>query len=103
MVPEDAVKSMRFRFVGDKLFVRGNTGPEGEDECTFVVDDTKEPKRLTFTFPKEKKPVLAIYERKGKALKMCIRHGSSDKGRPTGFKTTKGSDLVLIVFSKQDK
>lgn len=100
--PEDAAKRMRFRFVGDKLFVRGNFDDERESECSFVLDDTEEPKHFDFT-PPNKKPILAIYERKGKALKMCIRHASSDKGRPTEFKTSPGSDLVLVVFSLQKK
>lgn len=101
--PEDVVKNMRFRFAGDKLFVRGNFGDDREEVCSFALDDTKTPKHLDFTPPKEKKPVLAIYERNGKTLKMCIRHGNSDKGRPTEFKTTPGSRSVLIVFSLREK
>lgn len=101
--PEDAVKCVRFRFVGDKLFVRGNYGDEREVECSFAVDATKEPKHLDFTPPKGKEPTLAIYERKEKTLRMCVRHSGSHKGRPTEFEATKGSDLILIVFSLQDK
>ena len=31
-----------------------------------------------------------------------MRHGNSDKGRPTEFKTTPGSELILITFALDD-
>lgn len=96
--PEDAVKRVRFRFEGKKLFVRGNFRSDEEMECSFSTDDTKDPKHLDFTPPKQEKPIPAIYERKGETLRVCLRHARSDKGRPTEFKTTPNSDLVLIVF-----
>ncbi len=99
---KDAVKRMRFRFEGKKLFARGNFDEDREEECSFSIDDTKTPKHLDFTPPWEKKPILAIYERKGKTLRICLRHGNSDKGRPTEFKTTPDSDLVLMVFGLKE-
>lgn len=97
--PEEAVKRMSYRFAGDKLFVKGNFENDRVDECSFVLDGSREPKQLDFTPPKAKKAILAIYERKGDALKICMRHSSSDKGRPTEFKTTPDSALILIVFT----
>ena len=65
----------------------------------------KEPKHLDVRFPNERKiPVLAIYERKGKTLKICLRRSIySGKGRPTEYKTTPGSELILMVFSLQEE
>jgi uncharacterized protein (TIGR03067 family) len=103
--PKAAIKHLSFRFAGDKLFIKGNFGDEREDESSFVLDQTKEPKHLDFTPPEENKPILAIYERKGKTLNICVRHAmNSDKGRPTEFKTTPDSSgLVLIVLSLKEE
>jgi uncharacterized protein (TIGR03067 family) len=59
------------------------------------------PKQLDFTPPKEKKPILGIYEVTGDELKVCLRHASSSEGRPTEFVSKADSKLVLIVFKRQ--
>lgn len=100
-VPAEHVKRMRFTFAADKLLVRGNFSDGREEECAFRIDAKRSPKHLDFTPPKEKKPVLAIYEVKGDDLRICLRHASSDAGRPTEFATKEGSRLVLMVFNRQ--
>ena len=101
--PAAAVKLMRFRFVGDRLLFRGNFRDGRETECSFVLDEAQRPHHLDFTPADRKKPVLAIYERTGKTLKVCARHGNSNKGRPTVLQSTPGSDTILIVLSLQEE
>jgi len=99
--PEDAVKRMRFTFRGDKLLLRGNAKNDQEDECRFRLDLKASPKQLDFTPPKGEKPILGIYEVKDDQLRVCLRHSSSDQGRPTEFATKPETQLALIVFKKQ--
>lgn len=99
--PKKAVEQMRFNFKGKKLLVRGNHGDDREEECDYRVDATKSPKHLDFTPPKEKNPVLGIYEVNGDELKICLRHASSSDGRPTKFATKADSKLVLVLLTKQ--
>jgi uncharacterized protein (TIGR03067 family) len=99
--PAESAKRMRFTFKGNKLFVQGNFDDDREEECTFKSDPKQSPKHLEFSPPKEKNPVLGIYEVKNDELKICLRHASSSDGRPTAFSTKEGSKLILIVFKKQ--
>jgi uncharacterized protein (TIGR03067 family) len=101
--PEDAVKRMRFTFDGEKLKIRGNHADDTEATCPFKIDDSKSPRQLDFTIDEEPKPILGIYKFDGEELKVCIRHASSSEGRPEEFKTTRDSQLVLIVFKKEKK
>jgi uncharacterized protein (TIGR03067 family) len=99
--PAAAVKKMRFTFKKDKLLIKGNFDDDREEECTWKVDPKKTPKQLDFTPPKEKKAILGIYKLRGDELTICLRHASSDKGRPTEFATKADTQLVLIVLKKQ--
>jgi uncharacterized protein (TIGR03067 family) len=98
--PAEALKRMRFTFKGDKLLVRGNFADDREEECSYGIDATKSPKHLDFTPPKEKEPILGIYEIKGDDLKLCLRHGGSSAGRPTEFSAKPDSELILFVFKR---
>jgi uncharacterized protein (TIGR03067 family) len=98
--PAEVIKRMRFTFKGDKLLVKGNFNDDREEQCSYEIDATKSPKHLDFTPPKEKKPILGIYEVKGDELKLCLRHGSSSDGRPTEFSTKPDSNLILMVFKR---
>jgi uncharacterized protein (TIGR03067 family) len=89
-------KRMRFKFEGDVLIIAGNFSDESQAKCSFRLNETASPKHLDFTPEDEKKPLVGIYERNGRNLKLCIRQGRSDKGRPMEFITTKDSDLVLM-------
>lgn len=99
--PDKVVEQMRFTFKGKKLLVRGNFDDGREEECDYAADPAKSPKHLDFTPPKEKNPILGIYEVNGDELKICLRHASSSDGRPTKFASKTDSKLVLIVFKKQ--
>jgi uncharacterized protein (TIGR03067 family) len=100
-IPGEEARRMRFRFVGDKLFIKGNFKDDREEECPFSIKASESPKHLSFSPPKEKKGILGIYEVKGDELKVCLRHSSSTEGRPKEFATKPDSQLILIVFRKQ--
>ena len=100
-VPVDVAKRLRFTFKGDKLFLKGNFKDDREEECPYKIDPKQSPKHLDFSPPKEKSPILGIYEVKGDELKVCLRHAASSDGRPTEFTTKADSKLMLIVFKKQ--
>lgn len=99
--PDEAVKRMRFTFDGDTLLVRGNAGDDRESKCSYKIDASHTPNHLDINPPDVKRPVLAIFEHNGDSLKICLRSGESDAGRPTEFATKDGSSLVLIVFKRQ--
>ena len=101
-VPKEIAMRMRFKFSGDKLFIRGNFDDDREVECSFRLDEKQEPNHIDFATPTGNKPILGIYQCDGDSLKICMRHGNSDKGRPTKFKTTSGSELILITFALDD-
>ncbi|MBX7104388.1 MAG: TIGR03067 domain-containing protein [Gemmataceae bacterium] len=100
-LPAEEARRMRFRFVGDKLFIKGNFKDDREEECPFTVKATESPKHLSFSPPKEKNGILGIYEIKGDELKVCLRHSTSTEGRPKEFATKPDSQLIMIVFKKQ--
>lgn len=103
--PEDALKRMRFTFKDRKLHIQGNYKTSDEEmACDYKLDPKASPKHLDFTpisKEKDEKTVLAIYELKAGVLKICARHADSDKDRPKEFKSTAGSELLLIVFKQQ--
>jgi uncharacterized protein (TIGR03067 family) len=101
--PPKVVEKMQYTFKGDKLLIRGNFANDREEEASYEIDADKSPKYFQFTPPRAPKPVLGIYELKGDELKICLRHGSSSKGRPTEFASKPGSEQILIVFKKQGK
>jgi uncharacterized protein (TIGR03067 family) len=99
--PDDAFRLMRFTFKEKTVLIRGNFGDDREEECEYKSDPKKKPKQLDISPPKQKHPVVAIYEVKGDELKICLRHGPDTDGRPTEFATTPGSRLVLMVLKRQ--
>lgn len=100
--PATTVKRMRFRFKGDKLFVRGNFENDTEDECEYKIDATKSPKHIDILPPKEKNPILGVYDIKGDELSLCLRHADTPGGRPTKFSTATEPNLILIVFKRTE-
>ena len=98
--PEEAVKRIKVTFKGDKVVV-GNRNDDTEEESDYTLDATKTPKQITIVRKEGAKPIQGIYKLKDEELTICIRHESSDEGRPTEFASTEGSKLVLIVLTKQ--
>ena len=48
-VPKDIAMRMRFRFSGDKLFMRGNFDDGRDVECSFHLDEKQKPNHIDFT------------------------------------------------------
>lgn len=99
--PADVVKQMRFTFRQDKLLIRGNFSDDREEECSYKLDPARSPRHLDILPPREEKPVLAIYELQGDQLKVCLRHNGAAAGRPRDFQSLPNSQVVLIVFKRQ--
>ena len=99
--PAKAVERVQFTFEGDKLSIKGNFSDERVDECTYKVDGEKSPKHLDISHPKETKPIVGIYKVNGDTLTVCLRHASSNEGRPNEFVSKADSNLVLITFEKK--
>ncbi|MGC4002489.1 MAG: TIGR03067 domain-containing protein [Pirellulales bacterium] len=99
--PEADAQRMRFTFQKETLLLRGNFKDDNEAECTYTIDPKQSPKQLDFTPPKEKAPILCIYEISGDTLKLCIRHANNNGPRPKEFVSTKDSPAVLVVLKRQ--
>lgn len=98
--PQEAIERMRFTFRGNDVLVRGNFRNDREEKNTFTIDETTSPKEFTMTTESDQQ-VLGIYQLEGDTLTLCLRHASSDKGRPTEFVSEPESRLVLIKFKRQ--
>ena len=51
--------------------------------------------------PNKGKTFQAIYELDGDTLKVC--YDLSGKGRPTEFKTAEGTQLFLVIYTREKK
>ncbi len=99
--PVDAIKLMRFTFRDKELLIRGNFQDETEASCKYKIDPSKTPKRLEFTPPGKKEPVLAIYRIKDGKLEICSRNSGKPTEPPTEFKTGDDRSLVLVKFERE--
>lgn len=102
--PTDAVAEMRFRFVGDRVFIWGNTSGGGPDEAAFVLDSSTSPPRIRIVPPPpdEDEIVLGIFELDGPRLRLCLRHGGAPElGYPAGFTTAPGTFVLLIDLQRR--
>jgi alpha-L-fucosidase len=102
-VPDEDLKHMRFDFQGDSVIVRGNHNNDEEETARYSIAPHKSPKEIEIAPLKEKNSILGIYELKDDELKLCLRHASSHKGRPTEFSTKPDTQLVLLSLKKQPK
>jgi uncharacterized protein (TIGR03067 family) len=72
------------------------------DRGTVKLNPKASPKELDITGtagPNKGKTILAIYERDGDTLRAC--YDLSGKGRPTEFKTRKGTQLFLVTYKRE--
>ncbi|HYV38585.1 MAG TPA: sigma-70 family RNA polymerase sigma factor, partial [Gemmataceae bacterium] len=105
--PEDALKNVKVVIKEDKIvFNLDSDNRNPPFKTTFKIDPSKKPKAMDISpeeGPQEGVSVPAIYELDGDALKICLddRKGTSDK-RPTEFKTTPGSRLLLFVLKSEN-
>jgi uncharacterized protein (TIGR03067 family) len=81
-------------FSGDKISWHVGTSTL---EGTFVIDATKQPKRIDFRFPGQKDApavVLGIYDFRGELLTICVR----GPGRSRPKRIEGGEDQTLLLF-----
>ena len=101
-VPERVLKSIRLTFTEKALRIRGNFGDDREQSCTYKIDATKKPHHFEFTPPRVTKPIQGIYELKeDDVLKICVRHANAEGGRPTEFKSTPDSRIIMFVLRRE--
>ncbi len=102
---ETELASARFIFVGSDLTVRSTN--ENEHFKVALVP-TESPRGIDLTLKNDErsagKVIHGIYELKGDALTICIRHfASEDQTRPTEFKPEQGSLLFVLERVKDEK
>lgn len=97
--PEEVRKSIKLTPKDGKYMV---TVGKNSDRGTVKLEPSVKPKATNITGtegPNKGKTFLAIYELDGDSLKIC--YDLSGKGRPTDFKTTEGTQLFLVIYSRE--
>ncbi len=96
--PDEVLKTMKLTMAGENYTVRVG---EGVDKGTVRTDAKATPRRLTITGtegPNKGKTMLAIYERKGDALKIC--YDLDGKTFPAAFESRPGTKLFLVTYRR---
>jgi uncharacterized protein (TIGR03067 family) len=94
--PAEVFDKARLIFKGKSLTIK--SGPDGDMETTFEVDNTKKPAHITIHPPKgEKNQLVGIYKIENDKLTIC----GTDKGeRPTEFVSKEGTEIGLMVLER---
>jgi uncharacterized protein (TIGR03067 family) len=98
-MPEAVLKSISLKLDNGKYEVSVGGNP---DKGTYTIDSTSKPKSMTITGtdgPNHGKTFPAIYELKGNTLRIC--YDLSGAKRPTGFKTSAGTKLYLVTYTRK--
>ena len=99
----EVFKRIKFRFSKNrKVTIQGNGSGDGEGQFIFEVDLKSKPMEIDFV--DEGQSIRGIFRwiMPGREIQLCIRHGvAQEKGRPKEFKTSKGSDLILLKLKRQ--
>ena len=95
-VDEKHPKSGTYTFTADKVVIEGANFKE---EATYKLDSTRTPKAIAMARARAPEDTTAgIYELNGDELKLC--YVPLGKVRPTEFKTTVGSESVVVTFKR---
>jgi uncharacterized protein (TIGR03067 family) len=97
--PDEVTKTIKLEIKDDKYTV---TVGKQVDKGTVKLNKTAKPKELDIAGtegPNKGKTILGIYERDGDTLRVCYDLGG--KNRPTEFKTTEGTQQLLITYKKE--
>jgi uncharacterized protein (TIGR03067 family) len=99
LFPDEVRKSIKLTLKDGKYTVTlGNS----RDQGTIKLDPSAKPKALDITGtdgPNKGRTILAIYALNGDTLTIC--YDLSGKSRPTEFKTTEGSQLLLVTYQRE--
>src|SRR6478736_6920194 len=98
-MPDAILQSISLKLDNGKYEVFVGTQP---DMGTYTVDAKTKPKSMTVTGtdgPNKGKTFPAIYELKGDTLRIC--YDLSGQKRPTEFKSTAGTKLYLVTYSRK--
>jgi uncharacterized protein (TIGR03067 family) len=98
---DEHAKTVRWEITGDKITViEGDLRVQG----TVTVDSKKSPKTIDVEAKGDGGRIslvlIGIYSLEGDVLKACYA-AAKDAKRPKEFKTTSGSDQVLLVLKRQ--
>jgi uncharacterized protein (TIGR03067 family) len=90
-----------------RLVVEGTTCRiimgEAVDGGTLKLETVVEPNWLDITStsgPSKGRTIFGIYEQRGDTLRVCYE--LSGRGRPTAFRTDKGTQLLLVTYERAD-
>ena len=97
-LPDAVLAPLRLELGGGKYVLKGAESP---DRGTVTVDASKKPRTMDVTGtdgPNKGKTFPSIYELEGDSLRIC--YDLSGQKRPTEFKTTKGTKLYLVTYTR---
>jgi len=99
---EDKLDGWKETFAKEVL-IRGDRLTHGQaaGEGKFKLDDTQDPKQITFQDKAGKLTFLGIYSLEGDTLKVCINGNGTDSWRPKEFVAGKGKPIILLTLNKQ--
>jgi len=92
---EDQLASLKLKIKGNQYTVEMG---DGTSQGTFKLKEGVTPKTMDVTTDSGEQ-ISAIYEFSGDTLKVCYAMGGGD--RPTEFKSTAGSNLILTVYKRK--
>ena len=98
-MPDALLKSISLKL--DKDHYEAHVGDKS-DKGTYTLDTASEPKGMSITGtegPNRGKTFLAIYQLDGDTLRVCYE--LSGEKRPSEFKTSKGTTLYLVTYSRK--
>lgn len=101
MFPDEVRKTIKLVVDGDKYTV---TVGKAVDQGIVKLNPAAKPKEIDITGtdgPNKGRTFLAIYERDGETLRVC--YDLSGQSRPTEFKTSEGTQLFLVTYTREKR
>jgi len=96
---DEVLKTISLKLEDGKYDVHVGDAP---DRGTYALDPTARPKGMTVTGtdgPNRGKTFPAIYDLEGDTLRIC--YDLSGRARPTEFKSTAGTRIYLVTYSRK--
>src|SRR5207247_1821449 len=93
---QETLDNIKVRIVGNRYFVESKNPNQG----TFKIVESANPKKMDVTSD-DGAELPAIYEVSGDIFKAC--YAVNGASRPTEFKSTEGSDHVLVIYKRKSQ